>query len=379
MTGPDNQRMTANAMRWFYFFTGLGISVWAITVPYTKIRFHLDDGTLGLMLLAGGVGGVVCMPFSGMAVARFGSRTTLFICSGLVGLMMPVLTIVPNPSSFVVAVFIYGWLFGVQDVALNAQAAVIEVRSGRLLMSGFHACYSLGSLAVAVVTSVLLRFGVSNAACAGLCCAAGAAVLLTQGRRLLPKSLDLPSEAKRFEMPNRATLVLGLCCFVCFLTEGAATDWSTIFLHFSRGMSLSSAALGYAAFAVSMTATRLGGDRVAMHLGQVRVMQLSCVLAVAGFGLIIFLPFGIAGILGFGLVGLGTGNLAPLVLSAAARVPGMSANHSVPAVMGLGYAGFLVGPPIIGLVASHASLSLSLGLNAALLAAIFFAARAVRA
>jgi predicted MFS family arabinose efflux permease len=374
----QNQRLTANAMRWFFFFTGVGICVWAIIVPYTKIRFHLDDGTLGLMLLAGGTGGVVCMPFGGLAVGRWGSRDTLLVAISIVAVLMPVLVMVPSPAVFVAVLFIYGFTFGVLDVALNAQAAVIEARSGRLLMSGFHACYSIGSLSIAVVTALLLKIGLSNAECAGLATALGA-VILFQARYLLPKSADQPPARRHFAVPNRAAVVLGLCCFVCFFTEGAATDWSTIFMRFSRGMALSSAAFGYAAFAVTMAATRLAGDRVAMRLGQTRVMQLSCVLAALGFALAIFVPYPWAGIIGFGLVGLGTGNIAPLVLSAAARVPGMAANHSVPAVMALGYAGFLAGPPLIGIIASHFTLSTSFGIDALFLVAIFFAARAVRA
>jgi hypothetical protein len=107
------------------------------------------------------------------------------------------------------------------------------------------------------------------------------------------------------------------------------------------------------------------------------VMRLGCWLAVAGFAMVIFLPYGPAGIVGFGLVGFGIGNIAPLVFSAAARVKGMTANHSVPAVVGLGYVGFLLGPVAIGLVAHAASLSAALGLDAALLFAIGFAADAV--
>ncbi len=64
-------------MRLMFFMAGIGISVWAITIPFTKIRFHLNDGTLGLMLLAGGTGGMLAMPFGGMAIGRWGSRAVL--------------------------------------------------------------------------------------------------------------------------------------------------------------------------------------------------------------------------------------------------------------------------------------------------------------
>jgi hypothetical protein len=103
------------------------------------------------------------------------------------------------------------------------------------------------------------------------------------------------------------------------------------------------------------------------------------VLAVTGFLILILVPMGYVGILGFFLIGLGTGNIAPLVFSAASRVPGMAASHAVPAVAGLGYAGFLVGPVAIGLVANRFGLGTAFGLDAALMGAIFFAAKAVAA
>ena len=365
-------------MRLMFIMAGIGVSVWAITVPFTKIRFQLSDGEVGMVLFAGSLGGVLVMPVAGMAVGRWGSRAVLVVVGIGMGALLPLLSFAPSPVEFTILLFIYGTLFGALDTSINAQGAVIEHQSGRLLMSGFHACYSLGTLAVAVACSFLLRFGVSYAGCA-LASAVAIFFILTQSRYLLPKSEDAPSDGTIMVLPNRATIVLGLTCFACFLTEGAATDWSTIFLRFSRGMPVASAALGYAAFAVAMTAARLLGDAVATRLGKAMVMRLCVVLAVIGFGLIIFVRSGVVGIIGFGLVGLGTGNIAPLIFSAAARVKGMAANHSVPAVVGLGYTGFLVGPAVIGLVANRFGLGSALGLDAVLLAATFFAAEAVAA
>ncbi|MDD2795685.1 MFS transporter, partial [Acidocella sp.] len=362
---------------WLMFFmAGIGISVWAITVPYSKIKFGLSDGTLGVVLFAGGIGGLAGMPFAGMAVGRWGSRAVLVVVSTGVGVLLPLLVSAHSALGFTALLFVYGTLFGALDIALNAQGAVVERMSGRLQMSGFHACYSLGSLAVAVASFLLLRLGVSYAGCA-LINASAILLILTQSGFLVAHEADVRALGPRLALPNRATIVLGLCCFVCFMTEGAATDWSTVFLRFSRAMPLASATLGYAAFAVATAGARLLGDRVAMWLGQAAVMRMGCAVAVAGFGLVIFVPFGWAGIFGFGLVGLGTGNIAPLVMSAAARVPGMAANHSVPAVVGLGYAGFLVGPVVIGAVANRLGLGFALGLDAALLGAAFFAAEAV--
>ncbi|MBB5373855.1 MFS transporter [Acidocella aromatica] len=363
-------------MRLFFGMAGVGISVWAITIPFTKIRFGLDDGTLGLILFAGGLGGVLVIPLAGMALARWGSRVVLAAAGLAVGLLLPGLTVAPSPLLFTAILFVYGAMFGVLDISLNAQGAVVERLSGKLQMSGYHACYSLGTLVVALASSLLLRLGVTNAGCAVLA-ASTILLILSQTPRLAGKEEDPPADGKRFALPNRATLLLGICCFTCFMTEGVATDWSTIFLRFSRNMPLDTATLGYAAFAVAMTAARLSGDAVAARLGAPWVMRLGCAVAVLGFLLAILIPSGWMGVLGFGLVGFGTGNIAPLVFSAAARVPQMAAHHAMPAVVGLGYAGFLAGPVVIGLVANHLGLASALGIDAALLAAVFFLAETV--
>lgn len=363
--------------RLIFAMAGIGISVWALTVPFAKIRFGLDDGTLGFMLLAGGLGGTLVMPFAGLAVARWGSRATL----GLAGLavlgLMPLLAIAPSALAFTAILFAYGVSFGLLDIAMNAQGAVVERRTGRLVMSGFHGCYSIGTLGVSLAIILLLRLHLTYPACSVL---AALVMLLMLGAApgLIGKSGDAPVAAQRFAWPNRATIVLGLCCFACFMTEGVATDWSTIYLRFNRGMPLDTAPYGYAAFAVSMTISRFLGDAVATRLGKPMVMRLGCALAVLGFSLAIFIPAGWVDVIGFGLIGLGTANIAPLVFSAAARVPGMAASHSAPAIMALGYTGFLMGPVIIGLAANHLGLGFALGIDAALLGATFFAAKAVK-
>ncbi len=364
------------AMRQMFGMAGIGISVWAITVPYTKIRFGLDDGTLGLMLLAGGTGGILAMPLSATLMARFGSRAVILAAGSCIGLLLPVLAVVPTPAFFTLALFVYGALFGALDIALNAQGAVVERMSGRLQMSGFHACYSLGSLSVAALGSLLLQAGLTTPLCA-LVDMAVVGLALTQVRHLVGRNADAPAQGRRLVLPGKATLVLGLCCFACFLTEGAATDWSTIFLRFSRGMNLADAALGYAAFAVAMAAARFTGDALATRLGQITLMRISCLVAAAGFALVVFVPLGWVGVAGFGLVGLGTGNIAPLVFSAASRVKNVDPSVAVPAVVGVGYAGFLVGPVAIGLIANATSLGASMGVVGVVLGLSFFAARVV--
>lgn len=363
-------------IRLIFSLAGVGISVWAIMVPYAKLKFHLSDGDLGFVLFFAGMGGVLAMPIAGAAVARWGSRNCIVFAFLLISFLLPLFVFAPSAFVFTLLLFIYGATFGLLDVAMNTQGAVIEALSGRLSMSSFHACYSLGTLFVAVFVSVLLNLGASLKVFCFLC-AAIMLLGLTQSFRLIPKKNDPQRSKQSFVLPNWHALVLGFCCFAAFMCEGASTDWSTVFLNNVRHMPIHSAIFGYAAFAVATTLARLTGDRVAMHLGQDVLMRIGIALAVSGFVLVVFVPVGLVGVAGFALVGLGAGNLAPLVFSAASRVPGMATHHSMPAVVGLGYTGFLAGPVMIGLVSSHFNLATAFGVDGALLALCFLAARYV--
>jgi MFS family permease len=234
--------------------------------------------------------------------------------------------------------------------------------------------YSLGSLSVAFSTFLLLKAGVSNVACSFLF-AAVALGILSQIPHLLPRHQDLPA-GPAFAMPNRATLLLGICCFACFLTEGAVTDWSTIFLRFSRNVGIASATLGFAGFSVMMALSRLTGDYVATRIGKPALMRWGAIIAGLGLALAIWVRDPAIDVAGFALVGIGIGNIAPLLFGAASRVPGMAASLSVPAVVSLGYVGFLSGPVAIGLIAHHYSLSASFGLDAAMMFLLALAAKA---
>ncbi len=364
-----------STIRLFYFMAGIGISAWAIIVPFAKIRFRLDDGTLGLILMASGTGGVLVMPLAGPLLGRFGSRAVLLGSGIIFALTLPLLNLAPNVPLLVVLLFVFGAAFGVIDIAMNAQAVVTETQAGRLLMSGFHAMYSFGSLTVALATALLLKAGFGHAFCAALSGLAAAGIL-TQSRYLLPPRHDLPA-GPAFAMPGRDTLLLGACCFACFLTEGAITDWSTVFLRFTRHVPLSSATLGYAGFSIMMALARLSGDKAAERLGKPAVMRLGALIAASGLFLSVLVPSAPLDVLGFAMVGIGAGNIAPLVFSAAARIPGMPANLSVPAVVSLGYIGFLLGPVLIGLISRYSSLGVALGLDGLMMLLLCLGGRAV--
>ena len=175
--------------------------------------------------------------------------------------------------------------------------------------------------------------------------------------------------------PSRAVAGIGVLCLLAFMSEGAVADWSGVFLRQVAGFSAPAGTSGFAAFSASMLIARLTGDAMVRRLGRALVLRAGAL--VAGFGMALALAIPEFGPAGFGLVGLGGANMAPILFSAAGRA-GPAASTGVAVVATLGYAGMLLGPPLIGGLAEWAGLRLALLVIMAAMVAIGLGANRVR-
>jgi predicted MFS family arabinose efflux permease len=352
-----------------FLMCGLTVACWASLVPFAKARLGLPDSALGLILLALGSGAMVAMPASALLIHRIGSRAVVRLSGLLVAGLLPLLTLAPDGVSLAVLLGLFGAALGALDVAMNAQAVIVEAASRRPLMSSFHALYSLGGLAGALAISLLLRLGcpIDACICGGAALVAAAAL---QSRGLLPPDADEPDGAPALALPRAAALLIGLLCFIAFLTEGAVLDWSGVLLRFSRGVPEASANLGYAGFSLAMVAARFGGDRLMARFGPRRMVRAGAALAALGLLLAVGVDAPAVDIGGFVCVGLGAANIVPALFGAAGRLPGVAAHVAISSVTTLGYAGLLAGPTAIGFAARLVGLPGALAGVALLLAGL---------
>lgn len=359
-----------------FLVCGASMASWAPMVPFAKMRLGLSDADLGLVLLGLGGGAMVTMPLSGLLINRLGSRVVILGAVLLHSVMLPALALAGSAVALGVFLFVFGCGIGAVDVAMNAQAVVIEQRAGRPIMSFFHGLFSVGGIVGALGVSLLLEAGLSLVFCACVIAVGAVGLVIFQYPRLLPRSADHRIEGTRWTFPPASVVFLGALCFVAFLAEGAILDWSAVYLKFFRDFSASSAGLGYAVFSVAMAAGRLTGDAVAHRLGPVPTMRWGAFTAAVGFCLVVAAPWWQGPLVGFLLIGLGLANVVPLLFSAAGRRGHPSV--TIPAITTLGYAGLLAGPALIGLVAAWATLPVALGVIGGLLMGVMASARVVR-
>ncbi|MGI9416755.1 MAG: MFS transporter, partial [Geminicoccaceae bacterium] len=339
-----------------FFICGIGHGTWAPRLAEIKQKIGASDGELGLSLLMLGIGALIAMPVTGALVGRFGSRSVSLVMALAHGLVFPLIVLAWSWITLGMAMLVYGIAVGSLDVAMNVQATEIERRKGKPIMSSFHGVYSVGDMAGALATglaaSILLGLGAHFML--------SASVLLVLGVGgcwiMIADEKAEPASGPAFVWPSGVLILIGVIAFAALLAEGSVGDWSAIYLQEYQGADTRTAAIALTVFALAMAIMRFAGDRLVRRFGPFAILQASGLLAAAGLTIALLAASPAIAILGYGIAGLGIAVLFPITLSIAPRFSGLSPGASVAAVATLGYAGFLIGPPLIGLLADRVGL-----------------------
>ena len=422
-----------------FLAAGFAIAAWAPIIPFIKDRFALDEHGLGLLLLCVGAGSLFSSPLSGLLTSRFGCKIPIFGATITWAICIALISVINNIYLMALVLFIFGMAAVILEVVSNINGAMIEQLTGKTVMSGLHALYSLGGLTGSFGVTFILG------AQAGLVVAASCAAIfmlsavLIGGRNLFNHAqlsaeehisastaananppeettaaqatdvevskvaadkltnsnndtespagdsagadriaeLKQTSEFKELkqqahqlkkavahaqkEVPEKmlqkryllhpTILMVSFMLFVLYLTEGAMLDWSGVFLYEERGVSLEMAGYGYAVFAIMMTTFRFLGDRLVLRMGKRRVIVIGTLIICAGFCCSALVDRLYANLLCFALIGIGSSNVIPQLVSYVAKVNDVPMHIAVTLVNSFGFTGVLIGPALIGFVA----------------------------
>jgi MFS family permease len=390
---PRELRWSRVAIGGYFFILGTAFAVWGARLPAIKESLHLSDGQLGLALFAMPAGSVLTLPVSGRVADRFGLVRVLRLAGALNPAALVLLGLAPDLGVLMAALAVYGALFGLLDVSMNACAARLELGYGRPIMSSLHAGYSIAGLAGAGIggitawlgASPLTAFAVTAAALITLSLLLGPHVVLPPAPPIttMPPTpstspsdpstspnLQSPSNPSGTPRPSRnpakLILILGLLALCGQVGEGSAGDWSAVYLHVNLGTTPGLAAAALAAFSVTMAAGRLAGDRLAARFGPVRLVRASGLVAGLGLAAGLLAASPAAAIAGFALLGAGLAAIFPQVVTVAAALDPARAGRNIGRIAAVAYSGLLTGPVAIGAIASGIGLRNALLIPAAL-------------
>jgi MFS family permease len=370
---------TRLAIASMFLILGLITGAWVPHIPLAQQRLGADLATFGLALLALAAGAVTAMPAAGSLIHKNGSARVTLVTGILFCLAFPLPALAGTIGWFVASLAIFGAMIGAMDVAVNAQALAYEKHIGKPVMSLLHGMYSAGAMGGAGLSALVLgRFSVqmhlAGTVIIGLATVCAAAFFL------LPTDADRGLTEKRFfAWPSRATIGLGSLCFLAYMSEGAVLDWSAIELRQKFSLSAHIAGIGYGAFAGGMALARFTGDALRSRFGPVALVRSSAALAAAGMIIALSGHDWVLCIAAYGLAGLGLGNIVPVLFSGGGKLEPEAPGRGIAAVVAMGFAGSVIGPPFIGLAADSAGLSAALGVVVVAMVIIAAAANTAKA
>lgn len=363
--------------------------------PQIKTELGLNNAALGSAIAAFPFGALVAGLFAAPLITRFRSAR---LASGGIVVLAAALTIVsvaPNWFALAAALAIAGAIDSIADVAQNTHALRVQRAYGRSIVNSFHGIWSIGAVIGGLMGSAAAGLDVplgAHLACSGVLFSV---VAITAFRFLLPGADDAERvvdpiaaegsaaivdrvSARGTRRPALRTLaVLGVIAAAAALVEDSGASWSAVYLRDDLGTSAATAGLAFVAFQVAMTTGRLIGDRVTDHYGQRVVVRSGGLLAAFGMGAALAAPSTAATMIGYALAGFGVSTLVPAAMHAADELPGLPNGLGLSAVSWLLRVGFLLSPPVVGLVADATSLRVGLlsvvgaGCAIALLSAVF--------
>lgn len=372
-------RHARGAVAGIFLLNGVIFGAWAARIPAVRDRLGLSDGELGVALAAIAIGAIVTMPLAGAFAARVGSRRATRAAFAMTCVVVAVLALAPSLAALCALAFCFGASFGALDVAMNAHGVAVERRYERPILAGFHAAFSGGGLAGAALGALAARADLDVRAHLAIVAVVAGVVGMLWSRRLLPGHEDAAHHSEPlFVRPPRRLWALGALAFSCLLIEGAAADWSGVYLKDELGTTAATAALGFAAFSVTMTIGRVLGDRIVARFGGVVVVRAGGAIAALGFATALLAARPAVALIGFACLGAGMASVVPIVFRAAGQVPGVAAGIGLAAVSSTGYLGFMVGPPTIGALAEVMGLPTALGTIVVLGLAVFALAPTAR-
>ena len=350
---------------------------WIGRIPRIAGDLDLSERQVGQALLGLALATVVTLPLAGGLTTRVGARAVTAGGAVLGASGLALVALADDVGSLVGLLCVLSAGGTSMDVAMNGQGVALESRYGRPIVVGLHGLWSVGALLGTAVAGLTVWADVPTARHLGVAAVVVAVAGVVASRTSDAAEVDRDGPRRVFALPRGRLWLLGGIAFAAALSEGAVADWGGLYLERVLGTGAGVAASAYVVFSATMAVVRLLGDRVTARFGRRSVVRAGGAVAAGGMVLALAVDAPVGALVGFAVAGVGIAAIMPIAFSSAGDVPGSSQGAAVAAVASVGYAGFLVGPPLIGYLADLVGLRLALGAVVVTAASLALSARAL--
>ena len=340
--------------------------------PAIKESLGLSNTEFGIAVAAFPMGALLAGLAAGVLIRRLRSSRVAVAGTILTGVGVLLAGVAPSWALLSAALFLAGAMDAITDVAQNSHGLRVQGLYRRSILNSFHAVWSIGAVTGGLMGGAAAGLGLSLALHLGISLVLFSAVALIAYRMMIPGSEpdEAPIEPSDTPRPRSASMarVARWAVMVALVTiaasgavvEDAGATWSAVYLDGSLGASATVAALGFVALQGMQFVGRLVGDRFVDRFGQRAVARVGGLITAVGMGVAIAFPSVVGTIIGFGAAGLGVATLVPAAMQAADRLPGLRPGTGLAVVSWLMRIGFLLSPPIVGILADVSQLRFAL-------------------
>ncbi len=358
-TGLDPVKMLFVAFGSF----GVMFGVWQVVLADLRRALDVSEGPLGLAITVSVIASFPAMLAAGRVADRLGVR--VLIAGGALSMACVFLAVtqIGSYGALVMTILVFLTSSGIYDVGINASAVTEERRTGRPIMSLFHAAFSAGGATGAILAGVGIAAGVPfRSLYVVIACllATVAALFWVAGERGRPRPASDAPAGRGSLLRNPMVVTLAIIVSLAFLGEGAMETWSSIYLRDFLGFSAVVGASGVAVFHLAMATGRATTSLIVRRLGRARTLTVAGALAAVGNVVALGTERATLILAGFILVGVALSSVAPVALSLGGDLLPERTGQVSAMLMTIGYAGFSIGPSVIGATAELASLRLAL-------------------
>lgn len=340
-----------------YFLCGFAVACWAPLIPIIQDHLSLSTEAISLLVLSFGIGSVSGMFLSGILLQVIGFKATYAISCFTTAASICLLALMPSYEIVFASLIVFGVSIGCLEVVINVFAAYIEKKYRIMMMSILFGYYSMGEVVGALMMMFLLTLQVSPS----MAILSLISIIYVASAYYIPVIISIKSEDKKenktFVKPVQPVISLALIIAFTYTVGGAILDWSGLYVTKEAGVPLNFASYGYCIVAGCMLLCRLFSKAIIRVLGTFNFAFYGALLMVASLFLMVLIPNLYVITLCFFAIGIGMSNISPLVTSATGAQTAMPLVPAISFLSICGYTGLLLGPAILGSIASYISLS----------------------
>ena len=356
--------------------------------PEIKTDLELGNAAYGVAVAAFPSGAIIAGLAAAFVIRRLGSGRAAVAGTILTALGTMIAGYSPALLTFAAALFFAGATDAITDVAQNTHGLRVQRRYGRSIINSFHAVWSIGAVLGGSMAAGAIAIGLPRPTHLTISGVVFGIVSLIALRFCLPGEDDETANGTennvgnpqfRFRAsPRTILLVIALVAIAVAgtLVEDAGSTWAAVYLSSGLGAGPTVAAYGFVALVGAQFIGRIVGDRLVDRFGQRTVARTGGAIAAVGMGAALLFPSVPGTVLGFAAAGFGLATVIPAAMHEADDIPGLRVGTGVTLVSWLMRLGFLLSPPLVGLVADNVGLRIGLlvvplaGLVAFLLASV---------